>query len=210
MIKLIESTHYHLWTDALHGRSLARQARNDWDRGTYVRWTVQSAWSAFEMVSGDVLAASGLGMRFKERFDEAIANKGITAVDWGKGLWQKVLHVYGDRKEFTHVQPTISQSKLLAPVEMADGAIRILRDAIKEVCRLAGVPGPIWVDDDSDRGWDKGGTFAHGTLIRAGADPDGPDTIKLAYVSWLMSSVAKSMSATSCCLERPQGLCLKT
>ncbi len=54
----VDSLNYHLWTDALHGRALAREAENAWDRGTYVRWTVITAWTAFEVVCGDALNVS--------------------------------------------------------------------------------------------------------------------------------------------------------
>ncbi|MBW2165402.1 MAG: hypothetical protein JRG74_04680 [Deltaproteobacteria bacterium] len=40
--KLVESNHYHLWTDALHDRKLTHQTSNKWDRGAYVRWTMSS------------------------------------------------------------------------------------------------------------------------------------------------------------------------
>lgn len=183
MFKLVESTQYHLWTDALHGRSLARQANNDWDRGTYVRWTILSAWSAFEMVCGDVLQASGLGMRFKDNFDKAVADMGLPRVDWGQGIWQRTLKIYEVRKEFTHVHPTIADARLLAPASEAEQAIAVLRDAIAEVCRVAGLAPPPWVNDDDDRGWDAGSkSMAHVMLIRPGADPDGPDSVRIAYV----------------------------
>lgn len=72
MIKVSDSIQYHVWSDALHASELARQTENEWDRGAYVRWTIQTAWSAFENVCTDTLQASGLGMRFKERFDEVV------------------------------------------------------------------------------------------------------------------------------------------
>jgi len=184
MIKLIDSTQYHLWTDALHARVLARQTQNAWDRGAYVRWSILSAWTAFETVCGDVLDADGLGNRFKERINDAVAKKGLPSVDWGKGIWQQALAVYSTRKEFTHVDADISQSRLLATVDQADQAINVLRDAIKDVCRLAGVASPRWADDDDDRGWDSLGMkdLAHSHVIRAGAQPDDPERIRICYV----------------------------
>lgn len=49
MLKLIENNHYHIWTDALHARALSHEASNRWDRGTYVRWTLMTAWIALEI-----------------------------------------------------------------------------------------------------------------------------------------------------------------
>lgn len=183
MIKIVDSIHYHLWSDALHGRELARQAKNDWDRGTYVRWTVQTAWTAFEAVCGDTLGVTGLGMRFRERFDEAIAKMGLPPVNWGQGVWQQVLAVYGVRKEFIHIAPTVSQARLMTPTAEAESAIAVLRNGIREVCNLVNVPHPPWVADDADPGFDKGGgTGAHATLIQAGAKEGDPEVIRIAYV----------------------------
>ena len=53
VIRSVDSPHYHVWTDALYARSLARSAKNDWDLGSHVRWCVQSAWTAFEMAAED-------------------------------------------------------------------------------------------------------------------------------------------------------------
>ena len=182
MLKVIDSTQYHLWTDALHGRELARQAKNAWDRGVYVRWAIMSAWSAFETAAGDALAAARLGTDFQRKFNRALTRMGIPSVDWDQGFWLGVSQVYGLRKEFTHVQPTISQGRLQTPLSDAETAIAVLRDAIREVCRLVNHPAPIWVDDDSDRGWDVGRRGVHMTAIKDGADPEGPDTIRIAYV----------------------------
>lgn len=185
MIKTIDSTQYHVWSDALHGRELARTTESEWDRGAYVRWTIQTAWSAFENACTDALSASGLGMRFKERFDEAVAHKGLPPVDWGQGIWQQVLTVYGTRKTFTHVVPTISHATLLSSVEDAENAIAVLRNGIMAVLDLAGLPHPLWINDDEDRGWQGAGVSgvsAHATVIRAGADENNPDAVRITYV----------------------------
>jgi hypothetical protein len=120
MIKTIDSIQYHVWSDALHARELARQTQSEWDRGAYVRWAIQTAWSAFENVCADALEISGLGMRFKEEFNKGIAKKGLEPVHWGQGIWNEVLQVYKKRKDFVHVVPSISHKKLLASVDEAD------------------------------------------------------------------------------------------
>ncbi len=55
MLKLVENNHYHLWTDALYARALSREANNRWDRGTYVRWALLTAWIALEIACQDAL-----------------------------------------------------------------------------------------------------------------------------------------------------------
>jgi hypothetical protein len=186
MIKVIDSIQYHVWSDALHARELARQTGSEWDRGAYVRWAIQTAWSAFENVCADALGAGGLGMRFREKFDEAVAAKGLPAVDWGQGIWQGALQVYGVRKDFVHVVPGVSQAKLMAPLSEAEKAIAVLRDAIKAVSDLVGIPHPMWANDDSDRGWGgprRGfGETIDAYVIRAGIDENDPDNVRITYV----------------------------
>ena len=98
----IESPHHNLWTDALHARELARGAINEWDRGTYVRWAITSAWTAFEITCETVLGCTGLGNRLKDNLNSALAQHGFNQPDWGYGLWHSVLHIYGLRKDYTH------------------------------------------------------------------------------------------------------------
>ena len=93
MIKLVDSLVYHIWTDALHGRELARQTTNAMNRGTYVRWAIMSAWAAFESACADALDAHGLGNDFRRNFDKAVVAKGLPAVIWGNGTWQRVMKV---------------------------------------------------------------------------------------------------------------------
>jgi hypothetical protein len=186
LIKLINSIQYHVWSDALHARQLAKQSESPWDRGAYVRWAIQTAWGAFESVCVDVLKTDHLGMSFRKRFDEAVARGGWTAVDWGQGLWQRVLKIYDSRKKFAHVVPSVSQADLLVPTKNADEAIDVLREAIRAICILTGNPHPPWVSDDSDHGWKGGsgrvGPTAHMLVVRAGANEDDLNNVRIAYV----------------------------
>lgn len=133
-LKLVSTPHYHLWTDALHARELARTANNDWDRGTYVRWAVISAWTAFEITCEHYLGANGLGNRFKENLNKAIDKKKLSPIEWGSGIWQKVYATYQSRKNFVHISS--SQADLFPGIELADRAINDLRNGIKAVFDL--------------------------------------------------------------------------
>jgi hypothetical protein len=177
----VNTPHYHVWTDALHARQLARDTKNEWDRGTYVRWAIQSAWTAFEATCEVALETSGLGMRFKDHFDAAVRTKGLAPVDWGSGLWQKVRETYQLRKDYGHL--LAPQKRLFAPVDEADFAIATLREATKALYLLLSQDAPKWVDDDNAFGWEgSGGSVAHATVIKAGVDEDDPGTIRVAYV----------------------------
>lgn len=168
----VDSPHCHIWTDALHGRRLAREAKDDWNRGTYVRWTVASAWTAFEATCEHLTGVSGLGMRFKEHLDEALINKGLAKPDWGAGLWQRVLRVDDMRKRYIH--PAVPQEALFPPASEADEAIMTLRAAIRDMYARCRAGAANWAEDDEDVILPTGGFFAmaHATVIHAGASAE--------------------------------------
>lgn len=173
----VDSPHYHIWTDALHARHLARQTADNWNRGSYVRWAVISAWTAFEAACEDALAVTKLGNRFKEELNKAFDSQSAARPDWEKGLWQDVLRIYLLRKEYVH--PGTSQKGLFPATAEADDAIRVLRLAIKDTYRRAGGPIPNWPNDDHNPA-DPRGLRASATLLRVGSD--APDAISIRYV----------------------------
>jgi hypothetical protein len=147
MIKSVDSPHYHVWTDALYARQLAKSASNDWDRGSHVRWCVSSAWTAFELSAEDALDTSGLGYRFRENFDVACDAKDISRVDWGQGLWQQVQVIHAGRIQYLH--GNIVQADLFPELSVADNAVATLRESVLAVYALANKGRPTWVDDDT-------------------------------------------------------------
>ncbi len=180
-LKLVETPHYHLWTDALHARSLARQARNRWDRGTYVRWTITTAWTVLEMACEDALETTGIGRRFPENLNNDLAKKNFPPLEWGQGVWQKVSVVHKARKQYVHINA--SQKELFPEVIEAEKAIQHLRDAIKSIYIHVGKTPPAWVEDDEDPGWDGGiSSFANAMVTHQGVSADDPNAIKIAYV----------------------------
>jgi hypothetical protein len=179
----VDNTPYHIWTDALHGRALARQARNEWDRGTYVRWTIISAWTALEIACADALRAGRIGERFKERMDAALHANGFQLIDWSRGTWQKVLEIQQWRHDYTH--RFVPQANLFPPVSRASEVIATVRDAIRDLYGRVSKSYPTWVDDDEAQGWSGDGSFsstAHAMVRRAGANEDDSEVIRVAYV----------------------------
>ena len=175
-----ENPHYHLWTDALHGRALAKQAKNRWDQGTYVRWTVMTVWTVLEMACENALETSGIGYSFQRRLDEECSKKAVPPIDWGSGIWQRVSSVHRARKDFVHINAT--QETLFPGFDEADRAISTIRDAINDIFLRAGKSPPDWLADDDDRGWDRGsGSMAHAQVTHAGADPNGTETVRISY-----------------------------
>ena len=181
--KIVENlNHYHLWTDVLHARELAHQADNKWDSAAYVRWTVIIAWVTLEIACQDALESPNISYIFKKNLEEAISKKGLKRINWGNGIWQKVLKLQVTRKSFVH--RFISETDLFPNFGVADEAILIVREAIKDIYSVAGKTSPNWADDDYDRGWSNKGFQEHIYITKkdAGADEDDENTIRVAFV----------------------------
>lgn len=181
MGKIVENPHYHVWTDALHGRQLAREAKNKWDAGTYARWSLFSSWTALEIACQLALDDVSISYSFKQNIDEAMLNKGVTPpIMWGEGLWQKVTMIQTRRKEFTH--QIIGKDQLVTDVQVSENAILVIRDAIKDIYKRCGKIYPAWIDDDSDSGFDHGAPQFSATLSCDYYDPQAPDAIFVSFV----------------------------
>lgn len=179
--KLVESQHYHIWTDALHARSLAKQANNRWDRGTYIRWTLITSWIVLEIACQDALRESEISYSFKRNLNKAIKEKGFNRLKWGSGIWQRVQELQDKRKGYVH--RFISENDYFPDTSVADESIEIVRKAVVDIYQHVNRPVPAWIQDDYDRGWDSGKKFdANLTLIHAGADKSDPNVIKIYYV----------------------------
>ena len=66
--------------------ALAHQARNRWDRGTYVRCVLTNTWTALEMACNDALDVTDIGYSFRKKLDSAVEQKGacqVGLVSWG-------------------------------------------------------------------------------------------------------------------------------
>ena len=150
------------WTDALHARELARTTRNAWDRGSYVRWAVNSTWTAFEGFISESLGAKRIGNRFKEEVDKAVAELRYSPLNWGNGIWQQVLKVYGWRKSLTHLGSTsLQEVEVFLSCARADEAINTLRAAIAALAAHCSMSVPLWAEDNADTGWKGPGTNSY-------------------------------------------------
>lgn len=174
----VDTPHYHIWTDALHGRHLAKRTKNDWDRGTYVRWTIFSAWIAFELEVGDTLNIQRIAHRPFDQIEDALWNRGLQHLDRGRGIWQQVVALHDRRNDFMHQAG--NQQRLFAPTaDGADHAITTVRDAVMDIHKRLGTTHPEWIEDDANPESPDGVT---GALTVAGADPNDPETIRILLV----------------------------
>ena len=150
-LALVDSNHCHLWTDALHVRELARVAVNRWDRGTYVRLTVVLTWTALEIACQHALGTPEIGYRFKENLDKAIACRGLSALDWSQGVWQRVRELQERRKAYMHKLASLSE--MFPEAELADQSVIVAREGIKAIYAHVGAEAPAWTDFDHSNGW---------------------------------------------------------
>ena len=152
--KVVETPHYHLWTDALHARSLAHQANNRWDRGTYVRWCVNTSWTALEVACQDATGDPNISYSFKRNLEAALKQQNLPAIDWGKGIWQKVMTLQQTRKNYVH--RFVSETDLFQNADVADDAIKTTRQALSRFIPMLsgrghlGLPTMMTVDGMSE------------------------------------------------------------
>lgn len=176
----VESSEYHVWTDALHARELARQTPDRWDRGSYVRWSITSAWTAFEMACALAVGASAVGKRFKDELNGALEGRGVR-LDWGSGIWQRVSEVQQLRIDYAHRH--LPQARLFAETTEAERVIVHLRRALHDLYQQLGEPSPPWIDVDTSAGWEgPPRAIASATVLRQGAREDDPNAIRVVYV----------------------------
>ena len=179
--KVVETNHYHLWTDVLHARALAHQAPNRWDCGSYVRWTVIIGWTVLEIACQEALEDDSISYSFRRNLDKAVQQHGLQPIDWGSGTWQNVTKLQMTRKAYVHRFASVGDT-FPAPA-IADEAVVVVRAGVGAVHEMVGQKAPQWIEDDSDRGWAaRGGSVAHAGKIWAGASADDPLAIRVSYV----------------------------
>jgi hypothetical protein len=163
----VHQPRYQLWTDALCFREMAKQAPNNYLRSMCVRNAVLAAWTTLEMACCDSLSVPELPDRiFREGLKKALNKAGRPAINFGSGLWQRVLKLQESRNDYTHMGGKLINR--LPPVSVAEHAIITIREAIHDIYGRMGTPSPSWVDADQSGGWPQTGGFsatAHLTLI---------------------------------------------
>lgn len=160
---LVDSSQCHLWTDALHARQLARDARNRWDRGTYVRMCVSTAWIAMEVACQDALQTTKIGNGFKRNLNQALEDQNCKPIDWSQGLWQRVISLLVLRNSYVHQFASLPQ--MFPESTVADQAVETVRQGIQDVYARAGADSPPWVEFDNSRGWDAPSNFGVHSVV---------------------------------------------
>lgn len=181
--KLVDGNHYLLWTDALHARQLARQANSKWDRAAYVRWSILLTWTVIEIACQDSMEEPRISYSFRQNLDKRIAEKNLPPLDWQRGVWHKVSQLQNLRKDIAH--RFSNQSHLFPDHSIAEFALSVSRDAIKDIYNHAGKQEPPWIDDDADPGWTGESTQSHvgmANLTKVTKDASNEDDpVKVCY-----------------------------
>jgi hypothetical protein len=150
-IKLVSSPEYHLWCDALHARELARTTTDDWSRGTYVRWTITSAFTVLEMCCKDALNVSQFSNGLKSGINQELIALRIPRIDWNNGIWKKVLDLRDVRNYYVH--ENAAQRELWPGQSKGEDAIITVRNAVCDIYQKVNKPSPNWINDDPINGF---------------------------------------------------------
>jgi hypothetical protein len=180
-IRDINTPEHHLWSDVLHARALSLQALNSWDRSSYIRWCIITGWTVLEMIFRKVLNDNEIGHRFKEDVDRAVGNMGLPRINWGEGVWQRILLLKETRKEIIHTKH--DQDQLFLETTIANEFVNDLQAGIISIYSYTKQPVPPWIHYSEDRGWDDGDRFggAHSVVERQGAKMDDPESFIISY-----------------------------
>jgi hypothetical protein len=180
IIRHIDSSEYHLWTDVLHACSLSSQANNSWDRSSYVRWTIVTGWTVLEMLFRKALEDEKIGHSFKNDVNLAVKRLELPRINWGEGVWQVVLSLKEQRKIYVHTK--IDQDNLFLEAQLAVKYVDDVRECIKAIYSYVHKPLPKWINIKDDIGWDNGRQGGINAIIeRQGATIDNPLSIIIAY-----------------------------
>lgn len=179
---IVDNAQCHLWTDALHLRQLAREARNKWDRGTYVRTCVMTAWTSLEVACQDALADNSIGYSFKKYLDEAVQKAGLPPLDWSRGAWQKARVLQELRKAYPHRY--LALDNYFPEVRTADEAVETVREVMSAIYLHAKLSPPAWISYNKSHGWQTSTSFngAFGNVVYGGASFDDPNTVRIFFV----------------------------
>ena len=122
--------------------------------------------------------------RFKEDVNAGFRQAGKTAIDFGSGLWQRILEIRDSRHEYAH--SGVSVSDRFPSVSVAENAIAKIREAIRDICTRAGKQIPAWANLDASDGWPQTrgfGTSAHLTVLRRPIDKNDPNVFNISLVT---------------------------
>jgi hypothetical protein len=136
--------------------------------------------TAFEREVDAVLGIDASGAHFWRNFDKGCRDRGFEPPPRGEGLWQRVAHIQRLRNDYTHLNDTDLDGLVMVDASPTESAIANLREAVKDLHRLAGTEAPAWIDEDRLPRHPVGGsatlTVGHGLI-----DRDDPRNIQICF-----------------------------
>jgi hypothetical protein len=85
-----DAPRFHLWTDALCFRAMAKEASNNYLSSMCVRNAILSAWTTLEIACCNALEIEKLERELKESLHDEFDKRNIPRLNFGSGLWQEI------------------------------------------------------------------------------------------------------------------------
>lgn len=188
---------FHAWGDLLLSRQMARDSQDKWVEGLATRWTMQTAWSCFELAChlGLGLDPSISSQRLSPGFWPNLNQKlralqpPIAAIDKKSAPWVSWYLIQEERHPFAHLG---AGGGRFPSKSSADLAVEEAEKAIGRFFNLLGTTTPRWLS--ATVSWPSspgplrratGGAsiiVAGPTVTSQSADPSDPTTLRLAII----------------------------
>lgn len=207
--RAVSSAGAHMWSDALFARERARDYEKRieqlherleetpsthriahlhaelvqcaWDRGVYVRWTITTAWTAFERACELAFPAASVN-KGKRGLLGNISNElqalGLAPLDLKTRPWSLLNETRELRNKFTHRD--CLRAELLTSLSDAENSIETVRSCLIDLFARLGRTPPTWIESDSVPR-SLGGSMAWLAVVHAGA-LDDPEPVSVRVV----------------------------
>lgn len=190
---------FHAWGDLLLSRYLALESPDQWISGLATRWTIQSAWSCFELachlaLRRDITKKSEqLSPGFWPNVNLAFAHlvPPVAPINHKQPPWDDWHLIHEERHPYAHYGAGGGRFPSKADAELA---VDESEKAIARFLTLLAIPTPRWLSASSQ--WPKdmdtiqrglgargGGMFGTVTVCVQGAPESDPTTVKVVIVN---------------------------
>jgi hypothetical protein len=176
--KIISANHHNDLSGISISRDEAELRHITWDLGSYVRWTVVTAWMAFVRTAETATTSQDLSRNMLKNLPRTIAPTLQEQAFWDSYPWCDVNRIRQERNKFIH--KALDNSDLFPDVQLAEDAILTLRNGMKAIYASVGQASPPWIECDTVAD-PPSGSSAVLQLISSGANED-PQRLRVVYV----------------------------
>lgn len=189
---------FHAWGDLLLSRHIAIISSDRWVTSLATRWTIQSAWSCFELVChlslglDKTIKGQQLSPGFWPNLNTRLGqqNPPVPRIDHKQPPWDDWHLIQEERHPYAHYGagggrfPSVADAKL---------AVDEAEKAIQRFLALLHIPNPRWLTAsgpwpesttlmNAALGRRGGASFGTPTIVTQGSSPDDPTTIVMAII----------------------------